>query len=831
MKLSITYLLVLFYLINSEILFSQAIIIDHNCAKLEPIPASAIELAKANLHIAYEHTSHGSQIITGMNDLIGQTGLVGYKGDIYNWNEGGTNGALDIDDYFTMENRADLGAEDQWAPATRTYLDDATNSEVNVIIWSWCNIYGHDIDKYLTNMETLISEYGPGGTKISDGTRTVPVTFVFMTGHTNAGSENEGTFNANKQIRQHCINNNRVLYDFYDIECYDPDGNYFGDGEPNTTDYGTYNGSKNLEDDCSYNLDGGGRGNWALEWQGSHTEGVDWYNCDPSHTLPLNGNLKAYAAWWLWAKLAGWDDGSNFALNITADEPMNECNLDSRSLNITITGDTFIDDQLANGNFQLNGAPSTTTIESITYIDSENASLALAFDGTDFDVDINNFSITISGAELTGDNDLTSNELIISANNEVLEIEAEVSLFETNLDDGVINLSLTDESFSDDQLDNGNFQLNNVPPGTSIESVVYTDATHAVLNLTFDGTDFDTNFEHFSVTISTNELTGCHDLTSNELIIESIDEDSPYLTISVDEQLTEHNLNEGVVHLSLTNVTFIDGTFDLTNFYLNNEPTGCTIEGITYLTNSTADLNLAFDGTDFDNDYTQVTVTIKSEELSIGNDLTSNTLIIDSELEPAAQASVSADMIESQLDGAIILLELDDETFIANCSSTDEFILKNVPNGVTIASIECRSDTEVSLTMTFDGTDFDSDSTNFYILIDKSVLSGNSDLTTNSLTVYAEIESNISDINRSNQVNVFPNPGNGIINVQYESIATDKINIHIIDMTGKTLMQKEYGFSNTQFKTSIDINSFDKGQYYLILRQGETKIVKSIILQ
>jgi len=111
------------------------------------------------------------------------------------------------------------------------------------------------------------------------------------------------------------------------------------------------------------------------------------------------------------------------------------------------------------------------------------------------------------------------------------------------------------------------------------------------------------------------------------------------------------------------------------------------------------------------------------------------------------------------------------------------------------------------------------------------VLSGNSDLTTNSLTVYAEIESNISDINRSNQVNVFPNPGNGIINVQYESIATDKINIHIIDMTGKTLMQKEYGFSNTQFKTSIDINSFDKGQYYLILRQGETKIVKSIILQ
>ena len=30
----------------------------------------------------------------------------------------------------------------------------------------------------------------------------------------------------------------------------------------------------------------------------------------PDHTQALNGNLKAYAAWWLWARLGGWNGES-----------------------------------------------------------------------------------------------------------------------------------------------------------------------------------------------------------------------------------------------------------------------------------------------------------------------------------------------------------------------------------------------------------------------------------------------------------------------------------------------------------------------------------------
>jgi hypothetical protein len=34
---------------------------------------------------------------------------------------------------------------------------------------------------------------------------------------------------------------------------------------------------------------------------------VDWYECSAAHSQALNGNRKAYAAWWLWASLAGWN--------------------------------------------------------------------------------------------------------------------------------------------------------------------------------------------------------------------------------------------------------------------------------------------------------------------------------------------------------------------------------------------------------------------------------------------------------------------------------------------------------------------------------------------
>ncbi|MCK9464150.1 MAG: hypothetical protein M0R80_31405 [Proteobacteria bacterium] len=250
---------------------TASIIIDHRCADLDSIPQEWIEQAKSDLVIAYGHTSHGSQITTGM------TGLVGFAGDLYAWNEDGSSGALQVKD-GGLGDASDLGNPNftAWESTTRSYLD--SHPSTNVVMWSWCGqvsgVSSDDIDTYLSLMSGLEDDYPS-------------VHFAYMTGHTD-GSGLEGNLHIrNQQIRDYCIANNKVLYDFEDIESYDPDGNYFGD--------------RYVTDSCDY--DGG---NWAVEWQDSHTEGVDWYQCSSAHSQPLNANLKAYAAWWLWTRLSGW---------------------------------------------------------------------------------------------------------------------------------------------------------------------------------------------------------------------------------------------------------------------------------------------------------------------------------------------------------------------------------------------------------------------------------------------------------------------------------------------------------------------------------------------
>ena len=430
------------------------------------------------------------------------------------------------------------------------------------------------------------------------------------------------------------------------------------------------------------------------------------------------------------------------SLSITPDIAMDESNLDDRVLTLTLSNETFFDATLDQLNFTLNNVPPGTTIESVSYTDANNADLALAFDGTDFDVDFTTVNVTIAGVELTLGTPLTSDDLTITAIVEaaILTITPDIAMDESNLDDRVLTLTLSNETFFDATLNQINFTLNNVPTGTTIESVSYTDANNADLALVFDGTDFDIDYTTVNVTIAGAELNLAAPLTSDDLTITAIVE-AAILTIIPNVAMDESNLDATVLTLTLTNETFFDATLNQINFTLNNVPTGTTIESVVYTDANNADLALAFDGTDFDVDYTTVNVTIDGAELNLAAPLTSDDLTITAVIEtPVLILTVDSFLTEPTLDSRSLNLILSNETYADNVFDVNNFTLNEAPAGLTIDTLIYISVNNITLEFAFDGTDFDLDSTHFSVTIAGAELTGASDLTSNETTIYAHDE-------------------------------------------------------------------------------------------
>jgi len=259
-----------------------ATVIDHNHTRLTQIPTTWIQQAKQTLHIAYGHTSHGSQLVTGMTAVQAQ------YGSLYAFAPNGSGGALDLRD-TPFSGASDLGNPNftAWATATRSYLN--ANPAVNVVIWSWCGqVSGAgeaNISTYLSLMSQLETEYPA-------------VKFVYMTGHLDGGGTTGNLNVRNEQIRTYCRNNNKILFDFADVESYDPDRavNYM---------------ALRANDNCDY-YDGTTSKNWATLWTAAHpademtlTSNRICSGCC-AHSQALNCVQKAGAVWWLWARLAGW---------------------------------------------------------------------------------------------------------------------------------------------------------------------------------------------------------------------------------------------------------------------------------------------------------------------------------------------------------------------------------------------------------------------------------------------------------------------------------------------------------------------------------------------
>ncbi len=230
-------------------LATAAIVADHTaCLKFEKLPDEAFSSVRNDLRIFYGHTSHGSQL------MMGAWMLEIEDPDLY-------------DRPTCQEYTDDLGelGDTNWVQPTRDWLN--THPECNVVMWSWCGGMSTNteagVNIYLQAMSQLEQDY-PG------------VIFVYMTGHLDGTGPDGILYRNNNLVRAYCAANDKVLYDFADIESYDPAGTYY----PYETDF------------C----------NWCTAWCSTHA-------CPTclacAHSQCFNCYQKGKALWWMLAELVG----------------------------------------------------------------------------------------------------------------------------------------------------------------------------------------------------------------------------------------------------------------------------------------------------------------------------------------------------------------------------------------------------------------------------------------------------------------------------------------------------------------------------------------------
>jgi len=266
-------------IINNYPIPDSTLIIDHENIDITQIPDVWLTAAR-NLTIHYGQTSHGSQILSGLDYMKTY--------DAYKYNFAISPGATpptlpagtDLLKIYTGNNYSGntyITPDMYWEGSTGIShtTSTAATSLFDYSMWSWCGqaeYYSNDqINTYLAQMRAFETAFPD-------------MRFILMTGH-NVGTPGTSLLAHNQMIRDYAIANDMILFDFADIETYTPDGTFY--------------------DPAIYNYNEGSCP-WCDTWCDSHTSYCSNPPVDCAHTHGLFCQMKAQAFWWMMARLAGW---------------------------------------------------------------------------------------------------------------------------------------------------------------------------------------------------------------------------------------------------------------------------------------------------------------------------------------------------------------------------------------------------------------------------------------------------------------------------------------------------------------------------------------------
>jgi subtilisin-like proprotein convertase family protein len=84
--------------------------------------------------------------------------------------------------------------------------------------------------------------------------------------------------------------------------------------------------------------------------------------------------------------------------------------------------------------------------------------------------------------------------------------------------------------------------------------------------------------------------------------------------------------------------------------------------------------------------------------------------------------------------------------------------------------------------------------------------------------------------NEFSDLMIYPNPNSGNFNVNFKNAISDKVEVNVFDISGRTIFKKNYNVQG-DFNENIQLNGVQAGVYLLSLFDGERTQVQRIIIK
>src|ERR1035437_1091503 len=89
----------------------------------------------------------------------------------------------------------------------------------------------------------------------------------------------------------------------------------------------------------------------------------------------------------------------------------------------------------------------------------------------------------------------------------------------------------------------------------------------------------------------------------------------------------------------------------------------------------------------------------------------------------------------------------------------------------------------------------------------------------------------INETKNNSSLTVYPNPSDGVFQVNYFSSEKSKLQLNIVDAKGKIVFAETISQSQGEFKKDIDLGRKAKGIYFIELLQGNSRLEQKFVLQ